>query len=157
MIVVIYLLLAFISILIFSRNRKNRDLKSMFIAGFMIFLLTRSFSTAWYDTSTKIPHYGISQEVKKVVSEVRNNIDTNRREHFILDSQNGLGIYLMPAVEPVYNYQKTTNLSNFLLGNRIDMVLVDGNFRFSAPYKMYKPDWEYFMLHPGKYGFKMFN
>ena len=155
MIVVIYFLLAFVSILIFSRNKKNRDKKSLLIAGFMIFLLTRTFSTAWYDTSTKIPQNGISQEVKKVVFEVRNNTDTSHKEHFILDSQNGLGIYLKPQVEPVYNYQKTANLSNFLLGNRIDMVLVDSNFKYSVPYKMYKPEWDDFMVYPCKYGFKI--
>jgi hypothetical protein len=155
MIVVVYMLLAFISILIFSRNKRNRDLKSLFLAGFIIFMLTRTFSTAWYDTSDKIPQTGIRQEVKKVVLEIRKNIDTGRAAHFILDSQNGLAIYLMPEVNPVYDYRKTANLSNFLLGNRIDMVLIDGNFKQSVPYKMYKPEWEEFIKSPSRYGYKV--
>jgi hypothetical protein len=155
MIVVIYFLLAFLSILIFSRNKKNRDKKSLLMAGFIIFLLTRTFSTAWIDTSTKIPQSGIIQEVKKVVNEVKNSSDTSKKTHFILDSQTGIGIYLMPAIQPVYDYQKTLNLSNFLLGNRIDMVLVDSNFMYSEAYKMYKREWDDFVVYPCKFGFKI--
>ena len=130
-------------------------MKSLILAGFMIFLLTRTFSTSWYDTSARIPHSGIKQELKRVVYEIRNNPENTKREHFILDSQNGLGIYLMPEVSPVYNYQKTASLSNFLLGNRIDMVLADSNFKYSTPYKMFKAEWDDFLVYPCKYGFKV--
>ena len=155
MIVIIYFLLAFVSILIFSRNKFNQDGKYWQLVGILIFLFSRPFSTAWFDTSSKIPQTGISQEVKKVVNEVKDKADTDKKTHFILDSQTGMGIYMMPAIQPVYNYQKTTSLSNFLLGNRIDMILVDSNFTFSPAYKLFKHEWPYFIQYPYKFGFKI--
>lgn len=155
LIIIIYFFLAFVSILVLSDNEKHNDKKTLLLAGFIIFALTRTFSTAWYDTSSKIPHSSVVQEVKKVVDEVKNNVDSSQKTHFILDSRTGIGIYLMPGIHPVYDYQKSTNLTTFLTNNRIDIVLADSNFRFSPAYKLYKMEWDSFMIYPCKYRFKI--
>jgi len=154
-IVVIYFFLAFISIFVLSNNEKHHDKKTLFLAGFILFALTRTFSTEWYDTSAKIPHSGIVQEVKKVVYEVKNSADPRIKTHFILDSHTGIGIYLMPEIQPVYEYQKAADLTNFLADYRIDIVLADSNFKYSEAFKYYKSEWDSFMIYPCKYRFKI--
>jgi hypothetical protein len=155
LIFVVYFSLAFISVFLLSNNEKYNDKKTLLLAGFILFALTRTFSTAWYDTSTKIPHSGIVQELKKVVSEVKVNTEGTTNQHFILDSHTGIGIFLMPGIQPVYEYQKAADLTHFFTENRIDIVLTDSNFKYTKAYKYYKSEWDSFMIYPCKYRFKI--
>jgi hypothetical protein len=155
LIVPVYFMLAFTSVFVLSNIEKHADKKTLLLAGFLIFVLTRTFSTAWADTSDKISHTTTLQEVKKVVKEVKNTVKSGSGKHFILDSHTGIGIYMMPEIQPVYDYKKAADLTGFLTNNGINMVIADSIFIFSPAYKLYKPQWDSFLVYPCKYGFKI--